>query len=132
VPYNDSRLDTGKMRHRIQVVSPGNQYDETGGISLACTSPLTVCWARIEAISGRDTLAAQQFSSVATHKITTRFDSRFSAKDQVYFQGPGGTNRVFQIEAVLNPDERNKMLVLLVVEVNDSAQQVTNQPGGLS
>jgi len=48
---------------------------------------------------------------------------RILAKDQVWFQGPSGNNRAFQIEAVMNPDERNKMLVLLCVEINDSAQQ---------
>jgi head-tail adaptor len=44
----------------------------------------------------------------------------------VWFQG-----RNFQIESVLNPDERNKMLILLCIEINDSRQQIINQPGGL-
>jgi head-tail adaptor len=38
---------------------------------------------------------------------------------QVWFQG-----RQFQITAVLNPDERNKMLCLKCVEINDSRQQI--------
>lgn len=46
---------------------------------------------------------------------------------QIWFQG-----RQFQIEAVLNPDERNKMLLLLCIEINDSLQQNTNQPGDLN
>lgn len=50
-----------------------------------------------------------------------------TAKMQVWFQG-----RQFQIDAVLNPDERNKCLVLLCTEVNDSLQQITNQDGGLN
>lgn len=44
----------------------------------------------------------------------------------VWFQG-----RVFQIEGVLNPDERNKVLVLTCIEINDSRQQITQQPQGL-
>lgn len=44
---------------------------------------------------------------------------------QVWFN-----NRQFQIEAVLNPDERNKMLILLCIEVNDSRQQTPNFPPG--
>jgi hypothetical protein len=33
---------------------------------------------------------------------------------------------------VFNPDERNKMLVLMCTEINDSRQQLqNNQPGGL-
>lgn len=49
-----------------------------------------------------------------------------NAGQRVWFQG-----RQFEIEAVLNPDERTKMLVLLCIEINDSNQQITNQPGGL-
>jgi len=45
----------------------------------------------------------------------------------VWFQG-----RTFQIEAVQNPDERNKILILLCVEINDSRQQNgVTQPTGL-
>jgi len=103
-------------------------------MALTAMSPVATVWAKIEAITGRDVLAANQFSSVATHKITIRYRGNTQAsplnilaKDQVWFRG-----RVFQIEAVLNPDEKTKTLMLLVVELNDSQQQVSNQPGGLS
>jgi hypothetical protein len=49
-----------------------------------------------------------------------------TAAMQVWFQG-----RQFQITSVQNVDERNKMLFLQCVEINDSRQQITNQPGGL-
>ena len=50
-----------------------------------------------------------------------------TAAMQVWFQG-----RQFQITSVQNPDERNKMLCLACVEINDSRQQLNNnQPGGL-
>ncbi len=41
-----------------------------------------------------------------------------TAKMQVWLNG-----RQFQIETVQNPDERNKMLILLCTEINDSLQQ---------
>jgi head-tail adaptor len=41
-----------------------------------------------------------------------------TAKMQVWFRG-----RQFQIETVQNPDERNKLLLLLCTEINDSLQQ---------
>jgi head-tail adaptor len=46
-----------------------------------------------------------------------------TAAMQVYFRG-----RLFQIESVLNPNEQNKMLVLLCTEINDS-QQLSANPG---
>ena len=49
-----------------------------------------------------------------------------TAAMQVWFQ-----RRQFQITSVMNPDERNKMLVLACMEINDSRQQITNQPADL-
>lgn len=40
-------------------------------------------------------------------------------------------NRAFDITTVLNPDERNKMLVLLCIEINDSRQQTISYPGDI-
>jgi SPP1 family predicted phage head-tail adaptor len=135
MPYNDSRLRAGKLRHRIEIVKPyGPAQDSTGALNLANMSPVATVWASIEAVSGRDTLAAQQFGSICTHKITIRYlgndqaaPLKITAQDAVWFKG-----RVFQILAALNPDERTKTLILLVVEVNDSQQQITSQPGDLA
>ena len=49
-----------------------------------------------------------------------------TAAMMVWFQ-----QRQFVIEAVLNPDERNKMLILLCLELNDSRQINTAIPTGL-
>jgi head-tail adaptor len=48
---------------------------------------------------------------------------------QIWFQG-----RTFQVEAVLNADERNKSLILLCIEINDSLQTKPSpaQPGDLT
>jgi head-tail adaptor len=46
---------------------------------------------------------------------------------QVWFNG-----RQFQITSVQNPDEKNKMLALMCVEINDSRQQITSQPKDLN
>lgn len=53
--------------------------------------------------------------------------SGLTAAFQVWWQG-----RQFQIKNVLNPDGRNKMQVLMCVEINDSRQQITAQPGDLT
>lgn len=135
MPYNDARLRAGKLRHRIEIVKPyGGGQDSTGAVSLASMSPVATVWGAIEAISGRDTLAAQQFNSICTHKVTIRYRGpsqaaplSIVAADQIWFKG-----RVFQVLGVLNPDERTKTLILLVVEVNDSVQQTSAQPGDLA
>lgn len=81
-------------------------------------------WASIEAATGKDQLAAGQFVESVTHKIVVRYDKHISinGSQRIFFRG-----RQFQITAVMNPDERTKLLVILAVEVNDSREQ-TVQP----
>lgn len=127
MPYTDSRLKVGELRHRLQLVKPYGPAQSTfGDVSLANYSPVRTFWGKIESITGRDVLAANQFSDVATHRITIRYfrhNLDILAKDQIWFQGAGTYLRQFQIEYVLNPDEKNKTLILLCVEINQSTQQ---------
>src|ERR1700674_4787773 len=112
MPYTDSRLRAGQLRHRVELVKPyGPAQDSTGCMALTAMSPVATVWAKIESITGRDVLAANQFSSIATHKITIRYRGNtqappltITAQDQVWFRG-----RVFQIDAGSNPDESTKV-----------------------
>lgn len=122
-----TRLKAGSLRHRIDLVAPTNAQDSTGGVSLADNVVYANVWAAIEALTGKDNLAVGEFVSQTTHKVTIRYIPGVTARMQVWFSG-----RQWQIQAVLNPDERTKMLVLLCLEINDSAQQKTAQSGGLT
>jgi len=115
---NEVRIRAGRLRQRVEIVQPGTSKDSFGGVSPDGGTSLGVIWASIEALNGRDALAAQAFTSIGTHLVTIRWMPGVLAKQVVKF----GTRR-FQIEAVLNPDERTKILKLLCVEVNDSQQQ---------
>jgi SPP1 family predicted phage head-tail adaptor len=78
------------------------------------------CWASIEAWTGDATLATEQFISTTSHWITIRHprDIRITAQMMVWFSG-----RTFQVQAVLNPTEQTKLLVLVCSEINNSAQE---------
>jgi SPP1 family predicted phage head-tail adaptor len=129
MPYTSSRLQVGKLRHRIQIVKPYGPAQSTfGDVSLQNFSPVRTCWAAIEALQGKDALAANQFADVVTHKITIRYRNDVFAQDMIWFQGPGTYVRQFQVQAVINPDERNKTLFLLAVEIDQSTNQTTGTP----
>jgi SPP1 family predicted phage head-tail adaptor len=115
---NEMGIQSGQLRHQVQLVQPGTAKDSFGGTTPGGGAVLGTVWASIEALTGRDALAAQAFTSIGTHQIRIRWMAGVLAKQQVVF----GT-RKFQIEAVLNPDERTKVLKLLCVEINDSQQQ---------
>jgi head-tail adaptor len=195
--WKSGRLQSGKLRHRIDIVKISPVQDSTGGWNPSVDTVYANVWASVEAMSGRETIVADSQTSVVSHQIVIRYiagapawqaDYEYAAarliKDtngnlqqaqgpglsgnivptwnqvaggltfdgdpstglswknlgpappytgvtaamQVWFQG-----RQFQITSVQNPDERNKMLCLSCVEINDSRQQIPNgQPNGLN
>jgi SPP1 family predicted phage head-tail adaptor len=122
-----ARLPAGRLRHRIDIVKPTNAQDSTGGTSVANNVVFASVWASIEAVTTKDNLATAQFMSQTTHKVTIRYLPGITAALQIWFQG-----RQFQIVGVMNPDERTKMLVIMALEINDSAQKTTAQSGDVS
>ncbi len=121
-----TRIQIGKLRHRIQLVKPyGPAQDSSGGMALASTSPVVTLWGSVEAITANENLVSDAFVSTVSHKITIRYRGprqavpvTIAAQDQIYF-----AKRVFQVLGVMNPDERTKSLVILCVEVNDGGNQ---------
>jgi head-tail adaptor len=189
-------LFSGRLRHKVDIVTVSNVQDSAGGFNLSCDVIYANVWASIEALSGTEKFAAHEFVSQVSHQVVIRYigaapswqpDTNYAAgalvvdanlnlqqaqsdgtsgsfapvwnQDTGYFTEDGdpstglswknlgvapirtGINsgmqvwfggRQFQIEAVLNTDERNKMLILLCIEINGSLQQNPNQPGDLS
>lgn len=111
-------LCAGRLRHRIDIVQPNfNDQDSTGGFNLSDFTIVATVWGSIQALCGEEKFAAHEFVSQVSHQVVIRYTSGINSGMQVRFQG-----RTFQIEAVLNPDERNKVLILLCIEINDSRQ----------
>jgi SPP1 family predicted phage head-tail adaptor len=109
-------LQAGKLRHRIDLVTLTLVQDTFGGTSILDSVLFATVWARIETLTGRELVAAQQKVSAVTHKVTVRYRPGIKSKMNVSFKG-----RRFQIEAIENPDERTKMLFLLCIERDESA-----------
>lgn len=197
--WKSGRLQSGKLRHRIDIVKVSPVQDSAGGVNWSVGIVYANVWASIEALSGMESWAAQSEVATGSHQIIIRYipgapgyvvGQNYTAgmliKDNAGYlqqvQAPGGIatiidntawnetegmftedgnpsigsfvwlnlgvappysgvtaamqvwfqGRQFQINAVLNPDERNKMQCLMVTEINDSRQQLqNNQPGGL-
>lgn len=121
-----TRINIGKLRHRIQLVKPyGAAQDSTGGLALASTSPVVTLWGSVDAITATEGLANDAFVSTVTHRIVIRYRGprqaipiTIAANDQIYF-----AKRAFQVLGVMNPDEKTKLLHILCVEINEGVQQ---------
>jgi|HubBroStandDraft_6_1064221.scaffolds.fasta_scaffold200800_1 SPP1 family predicted phage head-tail adaptor len=112
-------LNVGRLRNQISIVRVSSVQDSTGGTNLSVDVLYANVWASVEAQGGGDSAnGGGGFVSKVTHQIVIRYLAGVTAAMQVQFQG-----RQFQIEAVQNPDERNKILILQCIEINDSAQQ---------
>jgi len=110
-------LMAGRLRHQIDIVRPSGAQDDTGGPVGSTTVVYAGVWATIEAVSGTEQLAASQFVSRVTHQVVIRYLDGIDTSMRVVFEG-----RTFRIQAVLNPDERTKSLVLECIEINSGKE----------
>jgi SPP1 family predicted phage head-tail adaptor len=115
MPYS-TRIAAGELRHTIQILELNTDEDKSGGVAADDTSLFATVPAKIEALTAREAEAAGQIVPQVTHKITMRWMDGITSEMKVSFE-----SRQFEIQAVQDPDERKKMLVLLCLERADSA-----------
>jgi SPP1 family predicted phage head-tail adaptor len=120
-------IAAGELRHLVTIAQANTTEDKFGGAdpSLAGATELATVYAKVEALTLRELYSAQQKVSEVTHRVTIRYLSGIKAGMLAWFRG-----RQFQIQAIENPGELNKLLVLLCLERDDSAREEgTSEPG---
>lgn len=100
----------GKLRHQISLLKPIIVKDALGQEVEKLEVQKTV-WASIEPLSGKEYFSTKQINSEATVKITIRYIESLLPHWVVQFG-----QRVFNIEAIINLEERNRYLQLLCSE----------------
>jgi len=103
----------GALRKRITIQEIASTKDGLSGVVEAWADWQTV-WASIDPLRGDEYFAAKQFNVELTHKITIRYRSGLTPTMRVLYGA-----RVFSISAILNPDERNRELVLMCTEAQE-------------
>ncbi len=98
----------GALDTRLTLEAPADTPDGGGGAQQAW-SPVTDLWANVAPVSGRDDLVGDALTARVTHRITIRWRSDITCAMRL--RSP---QRLFRIEAVLEPDRRR--LLLLCVE----------------
>jgi SPP1 family predicted phage head-tail adaptor len=95
------------MRHRLTIEAPGLADDGAGGLGDPWAEPflLATVWARIEALSGRETVQAGGLTARSTHRITIRRREDVTSSTRLRAGG-----RIYRIRAILDRDEGGRWL----------------------
>jgi len=102
----------GQLRHRITIQRPAVSSDGMGGGPQTWTDVATA-WAGIEPLRGSSFWQAQQTQAKTTHTVTIRYRPGITTDCRVIF-----SSRIFQIDAIQNPAESNRYLILLCSELS--------------
>lgn len=109
-------MRAGRLRHRVvleQRTGVANAYNEIPD-TWATVATLS---AAVEPLGGREFFAAQQVQGAASHRITLRYLAGVSIKNRVRWPDPAtGVDRIFDITAVIDRDERHRVLELMCTE----------------
>ena len=98
------------LRHRVILQSSAATADGGGGAATAWSDVATL-WASIEPLKGAERLSAQQLESPVSHRVRLRMRVGVTTAMRLKFGA-----RVFNIRAVINRGERNRLLELLCEE----------------
>jgi SPP1 family predicted phage head-tail adaptor len=121
-------IESGKLRHRIQLISLPKVQGAMGGPITADAPVFAIVWGRIEALSGRELYKAQQMVAQVTHLVTIRWLAGVKSNMEVWFsEGSPVVTRQFRILYQENPDEKHHVLLLYCLERDDSAYEGPGQ-----
>jgi SPP1 family predicted phage head-tail adaptor len=115
-------MQSGKLNRRIEVQQQTTTQDDFGQQQQTWTT-VYVCWASIDVQQSQLIYSTAEFVSKVTHRITLRwtFSTVIEPKMRVVYTEP--TTKVthtYNIEALLNTNQRNRELVCLCYELDGS------------
>jgi SPP1 family predicted phage head-tail adaptor len=103
-------MRAGRLRHRITIQDYTESQNSFGEATKNWTDYATV-WAAVEPVKGREFWESQQINAEITTKVTMRYLAGIKPKMRILYD-----TRIFEIDSVINVDERNRELQLLVKE----------------
>ena len=103
-------MRAGRLRHWITIQNPEKTQNEVGE-TMRVWIDLARVPAAVEPVSGKEYFGAKQTLSEVTHRIKVRYLAGISTRSRILFNG-----REFDIQSVINHDERNRELDIMATE----------------
>jgi SPP1 family predicted phage head-tail adaptor len=107
--------NAGELNRKITIRAPSESQDEYGQPAVSWVDVLTT-WASIRAATSKEVYAASGFASQLSHVVTIRWRPGILAKQRILYRG-----RIFEIQAVSDPDESRINLNLLCLEIDGTS-----------
>lgn len=104
-------MRAGELRHRVAILRKNIARDMYGA-AMETWDTLATVWGSIEALSGKEYFNAAQVRAEATYRIRIRYFPNITPAMRVM-----AGDRIFDIQAVLDPDGRRQELILIAKEV---------------
>ena len=104
-------MRSGKLKHRVTIQELSiarNDYGE----DIESWVNVSIVWASIEPLRGREYWQAKQVVGEITGRITIRYLEGVDEKMRIIYG-----EKTYNILSVINPEEKNRILQLLVKEV---------------
>ena len=107
-------MQAGELRHRVTIQAiVASTGDNMGGQTVSRYDDVMTVWAGIDPPKGREYFGAGQTQSETVTRVRIRYRPDITTVNRIKF----GSTRYFDINAVINPDERNRELILMCIEV---------------
>ena len=108
-------MKAGDLRKRIQLQQRSSSQDGFGQ-QLTIWTTLFTSWAEIEPVSGAQLDRARSIYNETSHKVTMRWRAQLNDVRVVGSYRILYANRIFDVGASMNLEERNRTVVLLCSE----------------
>ncbi len=106
-------MRTGTLRHTGSIESYIETIDSVGGVTKVWAQFCQV-WCSIQPLTGNEKYVSAEKHARATHQVTIRYKNGIDPKMRLLSRG-----RIFEIIAVINVGERDKMMQLIAEEEAD-------------
>jgi SPP1 family predicted phage head-tail adaptor len=109
-------MQAGKLKKRLTIQSlpdvPERNSDGSEKVDDSQWQDLATVWASVEPISGKEFFAAQEIVAEITHRIRLRYYAGLTPKMRLKLN-----DRIFDMQRILNVEERNRELEILAREL---------------
>jgi SPP1 family predicted phage head-tail adaptor len=105
-------VNVGTMRDQVTIQRYTKSRDPYGQEVQTWADLVTLQFADLHHVSGREAVVAKQMHAEATHKVVTRYVVEVKPQDRILYKG-----RVFNILDANDVDELHKTYELLCTEV---------------